>query len=1548
MPETGTYEQFREEYRSLLKEKDPNVLQFNRAMKEKYKTGFKDRATFVKEFRDFKVGDKYAFPEHRSILITGIDDQKAASGPSILGRAKQGIADIGKSFSGPPAAAPQPKPQPPAPRTPAADVLAKQGIAAAPGGALPVPPKALQTPQQLEKSQPWEVDPKTGMRYQRVPFGEHPLDTPITGLRDAIYGYTALSPEGMEASRRAGLPAPTAREMAGSAHQLLSGAMEAGTLLLPEALIQAPAKTAVGVGVGMSAGQGTSKGLEKLGVPKEYSGLIGDIVTILAGGKAAGKTGKGKGKSGAADTTGVPPPEAPGGGGGGPEGKTPSLAPDLAEKSIEQYRKEYKSLQSDQKELAKNIAEKEQAIELLQRQKNSLQYKAEYVKPDLAEPHKTELGTEVKEPKDWAKARQKAERDIIGLDQEIQKTEAQLKHLREVEQPLLNSKLTTNRAGAQKLQDIQAQQAAFTRGQLQKETRIPPSRRLAPPLVEGEPPRIPDNPPIPPGAGNPPSTPPRGGGGGGGTPPAGPAPGGGTPVPPSILPEAQSAFDRFLNAMRRDPKTVPPAKLAQWRKLISNMGHSERERLISRAKTRTDEETAALAAGNVKQVAEGRAPAQPPAARPPENRPVAPPVVQPQAPPTPLLDSIIAENPEVKAAPIATPPAETPKPAEPEVVGAPELKETYAGKPSTPAEPAPEVKPPAPAQPDPDAAMREESEKLAAKSKKVEPEAPKSAPAKPEPTGPPTKAKGKSKPPTKAKGKSKPPTKAKGKSKTTSPPASRKTPLLEAVEADIAQQKAASGKRTMINAYDKSGKLVHQREFNPQTVTSQQLEDFAREAAEKGGVSNLPNRPVKSPTPPKSAEPPKTRAEDQQPVPANESVSGLAEGKKYRVVTENEALKFKVGDEVFLEEETPTSYRFQVIRPGVSKPLYRTVSRDRGAEILKSFNAPGMEPVPYKRPQESLPEPGPRTPPQRLRGPSSGPSGELKEPTKGPVSSAALTSTGKVRLGADVDRLGKILASSLYQGKEAHVVTKELLQNAADAIRGTSGGEVSAHVDPANNTITIEDNGKGMTPQDLATVFTDLGSSGKGEDIAAAGGFGLAKAAPLLMSESLQVETISKVGGGLVKSTMTSTPESLRGEGVLVKTETAPPGSKTGTKIVATMPPDAQGWWEANKFANQFNRSVSLPGKLKIQGSAETESLEKISPIGSFRVGDTADVRIYKSSSKKDLHNTFGSLPVEVNNNGIYQFEDSVYLGDAAKMREVPARIAIDVKSLVDEGHKDYPFTANREALRGDTISRVREYIQKEIIDPAVKEGVDFIAKKYESMPKIQSQDYDIALFDSGSRMTPAETRKFSSHPDIVNLAEDVGQAIDSSLVALSQDKSLPTPLRGLGSGVERVGIVLSDALHGVYIKNPKTGKATVFVNPFSYDENATPTQAASMLWHTIKHELLHDKVSGHGQTFSSGEVKISQALGDGELDSILRLRGAYADPQDKSKFRPGLEELLRIYKESRRRPERERDPFGGEELRSGKSPSGPPGAARPATPIPASREESIRQSPTP
>lgn len=103
-------------------------------------------------------------------------------------------------------------------------------------------------------------------------------------LRGAPRLYNAMQPGSVDL-------AVNPDQVAGAASDVLGGAMEAGTMLIPALAEAAPIKTAITLGAATLAGGGTRTLLKKAGAPPGASDLGGDLAAIVAGGLAGKGTG---------------------------------------------------------------------------------------------------------------------------------------------------------------------------------------------------------------------------------------------------------------------------------------------------------------------------------------------------------------------------------------------------------------------------------------------------------------------------------------------------------------------------------------------------------------------------------------------------------------------------------------------------------------------------------------------------------------------------------------------------------------------------------------------------------------------------------------------------------------------------------------------------------------------------------------------------------------------------------------------------------------------------------------------------------------------------------------------------------------------------------------------------------------------------------------------------------------------------------------------------------------------------------------------------------
>lgn len=208
----------------------------------------------------------------------------------------------------------------------------------------------------------------------------------------------------------------------------------------------------------------------------------------------------------------------------------------------------------------------------------------------------------------------------------------------------------------------------------------------------------------------------------------------------------------------------------------------------------------------------------------------------------------------------------------------------------------------------------------------------------------------------------------------------------------------------------------------------------------------------------------------------------------------------------------------------------------------------------------------------------------------------------------------------------------------------------------------------------------------------------------------------------------------------------------------------------------------------------------------------------------------------------------------------------------------------------------------------------------YHDLPKIG----DNPVFDVGNRLTKAEFEYFSNHPAVQKVVSEISDVAREAIDQVRKSGLAKGTMLGedFGNSVKRVGTILSHAVHGLYGIDPNDVRnATLFIDPFNRISK-DPASAASLIWHTIKHELLHDVIKGHDEEFTTAEASLARALGSKfETNALERLTKVYADPADESRLHPELENPIRIYEQSRLRREGVPVLSGGEAVRPGIQP---------------------------
>ena len=318
--------------------------------------------------------------------------------------------------------------------------------------------------------------------------------------------------------------------------------------------------------------------------------------------------------------------------------------------------------------------------------------------------------------------------------------------------------------------------------------------------------------------------------------------------------------------------------------------------------------------------------------------------------------------------------------------------------------------------------------------------------------------------------------------------------------------------------------------------------------------------------------------------------------------------------------------------------------------------------------------------------------------------------TIKANTGANVGRLAKIVGPSLYGSVAdiASVSVKEMLQNSFDAIKTmienkkTDFGKIDIVVDKDQRTISLTDDGSGMSPYTLANTFLTIAGTKKDTEFAS-GSFGLAKMLFLYGNEKISVLTMEDDKISAMDTTGQELMESLDDPSkspdieVLTKEEMPdwknmfPKGHGTFIRVTISKTYKDQSTGEIKdvKFPdNQYAFNV-LENSPLFSNIEVTFNNEKVWGIGSSFPAedyttfvnakfDWGTARIYVSEDQRDAYGE----NMYILSNGIWQFSDKLKQNPMEMFgKNIPHRFYLDIVPTVEPDEEGYPFQINRQGF---------------------------------------------------------------------------------------------------------------------------------------------------------------------------------------------------------------------------------------------------------------------------
>jgi hypothetical protein len=464
------------------------------------------------------------------------------------------------------------------------------------------------------------------------------------------------------------------------------------------------------------------------------------------------------------------------------------------------------------------------------------------------------------------------------------------------------------------------------------------------------------------------------------------------------------------------------------------------------------------------------------------------------------------------------------------------------------------------------------------------------------------------------------------------------------------------------------------------------------------------------------------------------------------------------------------------ISTGVESDIGTAVGPRTGTETLQNVQPNTLN---FGSPNPNLPT---NFPPRGVQ--TTPPQATTETPTKTPQATTetpqATPSVGieptmeeviKSNPGANIERLAQMLGPQLYGSMEkiTQVSVKEMFQNSYDAIKtmlqngSITKGRLDIRMDKKTRTISVIDNGSGMTPDVLGNVFLTIAGTKKDTDISS-GGFGIAKL--LFLYGNKEIEVISMRDGKISK--MSTTGEQLRA--ALNDSSKAPNITVTDAtkdKRNAGMFPEGHGTFvsvvvpekykdpqtgeekdipfDASKYDDGVLEYSPLFANIDVEFNGDTvyNMGSKFDPTEYTTFADAkfnwGTARIILSNEEQDRYGTNFHLL----SNGLWQFSEKLKKDPRDPWgSNIPHRFFIDIVPSVKPDQPGYPFALNRQALTAEAkkdLDLIKNYImlhykQKEFTETASSFGsVQYLGRRFGKLLKTNKKDLlpDIGKVDT-------------------------------------------------------------------------------------------------------------------------------------------------------------------------------------------------------------------------
>jgi hypothetical protein len=468
-------------------------------------------------------------------------------------------------------------------------------------------------------------------------------------------------------------------------------------------------------------------------------------------------------------------------------------------------------------------------------------------------------------------------------------------------------------------------------------------------------------------------------------------------------------------------------------------------------------------------------------------------------------------------------------------------------------------------------------------------------------------------------------------------------------------------------------------------------------------------------------------------------------------------------------------------------------------------------------------------------------------------------------------RVFPVLSSNLYADYLPRIAVREVMQNAWDAIANRPDGHIHITIDAQAQSISIQDNGAGMTPEEVREFMLTLGGSGKAKG-GMAGGFGIGKVAVFMGGDSFTIETVALKDGKKIKTTVKGSKNELMETGqVIVHEEEVDSATPTGTKVTLNFN-KFDDFGLAVRFISemQLYQVKELPFKVTIDEVNFPEEFTnfilpstaqrfkfKVRPISTHQEAPHTKWDYYETEKKHEGRE--GVITAVYLNNGLYQGTDYIYLPE--DITDIPMRVFVDVQTTVPPEDPEYPWRADREALKPELKRKIVEWaLDRYYRGAKLKETEQYEAALREAEPLAAGVKFiwSNAKDDDYLRQTASEVLK---NPEFLKATKILANFTRRLFERFYPNDPVPD-----------IYFTFDPRFYGRY--NIYKGKSTLFINPLllfklgvqkasefihlkppnkDYDTFYAEHWAGQILA-TVAHEIIHHKVSAHDEVFA-GEL---------------------------------------------------------------------------------------------